>query len=110
MDTPALLPAETLNICAESTCNFEKVVVRKVERKFEFTPPPQSLSPLESAIYRDVNSPHLAEKPRFCRAFRESGSLRPTPHLFPNSLKATAAVPFLSESGPQVRCLAWLAK
>jgi hypothetical protein len=35
---PTLLPAETLNICAESTCNFEKkVVVRKVERKFEFT-------------------------------------------------------------------------
>jgi hypothetical protein len=35
MDTPALLPAETLNICAKSTCNFEKVVVRKVERKVE---------------------------------------------------------------------------
>jgi hypothetical protein len=37
MNTPALLPAKTLNICAESTCNFQKVVVRKVERKFEST-------------------------------------------------------------------------
>jgi hypothetical protein len=37
MDTPALSPAETLNICAESTCNFENVVVLKVERKFEST-------------------------------------------------------------------------
>jgi hypothetical protein len=37
VDTPAFLPAETLNIYAERTCNFEKVVVRKVERKFEFT-------------------------------------------------------------------------
>jgi hypothetical protein len=37
MDTPALLPAEMLNICAESTCNFEKVVVLKVERKSEST-------------------------------------------------------------------------
>ena len=37
VDTPASLPAETLNIYAERTCNFEKVVVRKVERKFEFT-------------------------------------------------------------------------
>ncbi len=27
MDSPALLPAEMLNICAESTCNFRKVVV-----------------------------------------------------------------------------------
>jgi hypothetical protein len=31
------LSAETLNIYAERTCNFEKVVVRKVERKFDFT-------------------------------------------------------------------------
>jgi hypothetical protein len=37
VDTPGLLSAETLNIYAESTCNFEKVVVRKVERKFEST-------------------------------------------------------------------------
>ena len=37
VDTPTFLPAETLNIYAERTCNFEKVVVRKVERKFEFT-------------------------------------------------------------------------
>src|ERR1700761_1633057 len=69
MDTLALLPAETLNICAESTCNFEKVVVRKVERiRFTAT----------------------------------------TPHSFPNSLKATAAVPFLNENGPRVRCPAWI--
>ncbi len=37
MDTPVLLSAETLNIYAERACNFKKVVVRKVERKFEFT-------------------------------------------------------------------------
>lgn len=37
VDTPAFLPAETLNIYAERICNFEKVVVRKVEREFEFT-------------------------------------------------------------------------
>jgi hypothetical protein len=37
VDNPAFLSAETLNIYVERTCNFEKVVVRKVERKFEFT-------------------------------------------------------------------------
>jgi hypothetical protein len=37
VDTPGPLPSETLNIYAERTCNFKKVVVRKVERKFEFT-------------------------------------------------------------------------
>ena len=37
VDTPALVSIGTLSIYAESTCNFEKVVVRKVERKFEFT-------------------------------------------------------------------------
>lgn len=48
VNTPGLLSAETLNIYAESTCNFEKVVVRKVERKFEFT----SLSATESFSFR----------------------------------------------------------
>jgi hypothetical protein len=37
VDAPVFSLPKTLNIYAESTCNFEKVVVRKVERKFGFT-------------------------------------------------------------------------
>jgi hypothetical protein len=37
VDTLDFSLLKTLNIYAERTCNFEKVVVRKVERKFEFT-------------------------------------------------------------------------
>ena len=36
-EASGLLSAETLNSYTESTCDFEKVVVRKVERKFEST-------------------------------------------------------------------------
>jgi hypothetical protein len=76
MDTPALLSAETLNIYAESTCNFEKVVVRKVERKFEFTS-------LRHRVYLLYNLPFTSGEPTvFGRksailfAFRESSSLQ----------------------------------
>jgi hypothetical protein len=72
-------------------------------------PPPQSLFSLESVIYQ----PQLA--PIWPENHDSSSNQRITfpvtvPHLFPNSLNATVAVPFLSEVGPRVRRLAWMSK
>ena len=36
-------------------------------------PPPQGLYPLESAIYVEPNSPHLAQKSRFCEQSENQG-------------------------------------
>src|SRR5579859_5293127 len=64
-------------------------------------PPPQSPSPLESAIC-------LAQAARIWRDKRDSAR-QPENQVhcndtasFPNSLNATAAVPFLNGNGPQV--------
>jgi hypothetical protein len=71
-----------------------------------------SLSATESISFRicyliGQTSPHLAGN------HDSSSNQRITfpaavPHLFPNSLNATVAVPFLNGNGPQVRCLTWI--
>jgi hypothetical protein len=110
VNTRGLLSAETLNIYAESTCNFEKLVVRKNREKVRIhLPPPQSSSPLESAIYAVSAARNWPENHDF--AEQSENHVSPTiPHSLLNSLKAAGAVPFLSECGPQVRCLARMAK
>jgi hypothetical protein len=46
--------------------------------------------------------PRIWPDKRFCQATRKSGFTATTPHSFPNSLNATAAVSFLNENGRQV--------
>jgi hypothetical protein len=72
-------------------------------------PPPQSLSLLASAIY-------LSAVGRISPENHDSSSNQritftaTVPLLLPNSLNATAAVPFFNGNGRMIRCLAWMAK
>jgi hypothetical protein len=72
-------------------------------------PPPHSLSSLTSAVYRPPIAriwPENHDSPSNQRITFPAT----VPHLFPDSLNATVAVPFLNGNGRQIRCLARLAK
>jgi hypothetical protein len=110
MDTPALLPAENAKHLCRKHLQFRKSSGPKSREKVRIhLPPPQSPSPLESAIYRPRAARVRPEK-RQSASNQRIAFTALVPHLFPNSLNATAVVPFLNGNGPQVRCLAWLAK
>jgi hypothetical protein len=73
-----------------------------------------SLSDTESISFRichlnSVDHPHLAGKPRFCHHSENQVHCKDDA-LTPEFSEGNSGSSFLNENGPQVRCLAWLAK
>ena len=110
MDTPDSSPWRNAKHLCRKHLQFRKGSGPKSREKVRIhLAPPSSLSPLESAIYW---SPIARIWPENHDSSSNQRITFPAtvPHVFPNSLNATVAVPFLSEVGPRVQCLAWLAK